>query len=54
VSTSELLERIVKKYRQRDFDSKLEKLGHAELKAAGSDYDDGSDSGEKQPPGPSG
>lgn len=40
VSTSELLERIVLKYRMRDFDSKLEKMGHAELKAAGSDYDD--------------
>jgi choline-phosphate cytidylyltransferase len=40
VSTSELLERIVSKYRLRDFDAKLEKLGHPELKAAGSDYDD--------------
>jgi choline-phosphate cytidylyltransferase len=43
VSTSELLERIVQKYRRRDFDAKLEKMGAGELKAAGSDYDDGSD-----------
>lgn len=27
-------------YRKRDFDKKLEKMGHAELKAEGSDYDD--------------
>lgn len=40
VSTSELLERIVSGYRKRDFDKKLEKMGHAELKAEGSDYDD--------------
>ncbi|KAI5985202.1 hypothetical protein EDD15DRAFT_2176144, partial [Pisolithus albus] len=36
VSTSNLLERIVSGYRNRDFDKKLEKMGHAELKAAGS------------------
>jgi len=40
VSTSEVLERIVKKYRRRDFDDKLVKMGHAELRAEGSDYDD--------------
>ncbi|KAF5353215.1 hypothetical protein D9756_008053 [Leucocoprinus leucothites] len=40
VSTSELLERIVFKYRHRDFDEKLLKMGHAELRAEGSDYDD--------------
>ncbi|KIY69254.1 hypothetical protein CYLTODRAFT_420862 [Cylindrobasidium torrendii FP15055 ss-10] len=40
VSTSELLERIVAGYRRRDFDSKLVKMGHAELCAEGSDYDD--------------
>ncbi|KIM90062.1 hypothetical protein PILCRDRAFT_812873 [Piloderma croceum F 1598] len=40
VSTSELLERIVSGYRKRDFDKKLEKMGHGELKAEGSDYDD--------------
>ncbi|KAJ7718597.1 cholinephosphate cytidylyltransferase [Mycena maculata] len=40
VSTSELLERIVSGYRHRDFDAKLEKMGHAELKAEGSDYDE--------------
>jgi len=40
ISTSSLLERIVKGYRQRDFDKKLEKMGHAELMAQGSDYED--------------
>ncbi|KAK7441718.1 choline-phosphate cytidylyltransferase [Stygiomarasmius scandens] len=40
VSTSELLERIVSGYRRRDFDEKLTKMGHAELRAEGSDYDD--------------
>lgn len=40
VSTSELLERIVSGYRKRDFDGKLEKIGHAELKAEGSNFDD--------------
>lgn len=40
VSTSDLLERIVSGYRNRDFDKKLEKMGHAELKAAGSGFDD--------------
>jgi len=39
VSTSELLERIVSGYRKRDWDKKLEKIGHPELMAAGSDYD---------------
>ncbi|KAF8064079.1 cholinephosphate cytidylyltransferase [Lyophyllum atratum] len=42
VSTSELLERIVSGYRKRDFDDKLTKMGHAELRAEGSDYDDSS------------
>ncbi|KAF8262607.1 hypothetical protein EI94DRAFT_1808545 [Lactarius quietus] len=40
VSTSALLERIVKSYRKRDFDKKLEKMGHTELMAQGSDYED--------------
>jgi len=40
ISTSSLLERIVSGYRKRDFDKKLEKMGHAELKAEGSDYDE--------------
>ncbi|KAI0313268.1 hypothetical protein OF83DRAFT_1142216 [Amylostereum chailletii] len=45
VSTSSLLERIVKGYRKRDFDRKLAGMGHAELMAQGSDYEDkGSDS----------
>ncbi|KAJ8517383.1 hypothetical protein ONZ45_g5414 [Pleurotus djamor] len=39
VSTSELLERIVLGYRKRDFDAKLEKMGHAELKAEGVDFE---------------
>jgi choline-phosphate cytidylyltransferase len=40
VSTSELLERIVSGYRHCEFDDKLVKMGHPELKASGSDYDD--------------
>jgi choline-phosphate cytidylyltransferase len=40
ISTSSLLERIVKSYRKRDFDKKLEKMRLAELKAQGSDYED--------------
>jgi choline-phosphate cytidylyltransferase len=40
VSTSGLLERIVSGYRKRDFDDKLMKMGHAELRAKGSDYED--------------
>ncbi|KAI0830194.1 hypothetical protein BC628DRAFT_1305162, partial [Trametes gibbosa] len=40
VSTSELLERIVSGYRHRMFDKKLLRMGHAELMAEGSDYDD--------------
>ena len=42
ISTSDLLERIVAGYRKRDFDEKLTKMGHAELRAEGSDYDDSS------------
>lgn len=42
VSTSELLERIVSGYRHRLFDKKLARMGHAELMAEGSDYDDSS------------
>lgn len=42
ISTSDLLERIVSGYRKRDFDEKLTKMGHAELRAEGSDYDDSS------------
>ena len=40
MSTSELLERIVSRYRARVFDKKLRKMGLAELAAEGSDYDD--------------
>ncbi|KAI9508024.1 hypothetical protein F5148DRAFT_1199876 [Russula earlei] len=40
ISTSSILERIVKSYRKRDFDKKLEKMGLAELIAQGSDYED--------------
>ncbi|CCM02118.1 uncharacterized protein FIBRA_04195 [Fibroporia radiculosa] len=40
VSTSDLLERIVSRYRMRVFDKKLARMGHAELMAEGSDYDD--------------
>jgi choline-phosphate cytidylyltransferase len=40
ISTSSLLERLVKGYRQRDFDKKLEEMGHAGLMAQGSDYED--------------
>lgn len=40
ISTSSLLERIVRGYRSRDFDEKLAKMGCAELKAEGSDWDD--------------
>jgi len=40
ISTSDLLERIVSYYRQGEFDDKLVKIGHAELQAGGSDFDD--------------
>ncbi|KAF9516722.1 hypothetical protein BS47DRAFT_1371669 [Hydnum rufescens UP504] len=40
ISTSELLERLVMRYRLGDFDDKLEKIGHGELSARGSPYDD--------------
>jgi choline-phosphate cytidylyltransferase len=39
ISTSSILERIVKGYRNNDFDKKLEKMGCAELMAQGSRYD---------------
>ncbi|KAH0579707.1 hypothetical protein H2248_002549 [Termitomyces sp. 'cryptogamus'] len=42
ISTSELLERIVLGYRNREFDEKLTKMGHSELRAEGSDFDDSS------------
>ncbi|TFK71572.1 hypothetical protein BDN72DRAFT_764786 [Pluteus cervinus] len=45
ISTSALLERIVLGYRARDFDEKLTKMGHAELRAEGSDWDDQSPQG---------
>ncbi|KAJ7058236.1 cholinephosphate cytidylyltransferase [Mycena amicta] len=48
VSTSELLERIVSGYRHRFFDEKLEKMGHSELKAEGSDYDEMSRMGSRR------
>lgn len=40
ISTSELIERLVVRYRVGDFDGKLEKIGHGELSARGSQYDD--------------
>lgn len=39
VSTSDLLERIVSGYRRCEFDDKLTKMGHSELRAEGSDYE---------------
>ncbi|PCH43048.1 hypothetical protein WOLCODRAFT_73782, partial [Wolfiporia cocos MD-104 SS10] len=39
ISTSDLLERIVSRYRMRVFDKKLARMGHADLMAEGSDYD---------------
>jgi choline-phosphate cytidylyltransferase len=41
VSTSDLLKRVVSGYRTCEFDDKLAKMGHAELKAEGSDYERG-------------
>ena len=38
ISTSSILERIVKGYRNNDFDKKLEKMGCGELMAQGSHY----------------
>jgi choline-phosphate cytidylyltransferase len=38
ISTSSILERIVKGYRNNDFDMKLEKMGCSELMAQGSRY----------------
>lgn len=40
VSTSSLLERLVSRYRMGEFDGKLEKMGHGELSARGSQYSD--------------
>jgi len=40
ISTSDLIERLVVRYRLGEFDGKLEKLGHGELSARGSQYDD--------------
>jgi len=39
VSTSDLLKRIVSGYRTCEFDDKLTKMGYADLKAEGSDYE---------------
>jgi choline-phosphate cytidylyltransferase len=39
ISTSDLLERIVRGYRDGFFDSKLEKNGHPELMASDVDWD---------------
>ncbi|KAJ3530651.1 hypothetical protein NMY22_g8484 [Coprinellus aureogranulatus] len=39
VSTSELIERMVRGYRNRMFDPKLVKMGREDLKAEGSEYD---------------
>ena len=44
VSTSELLERIVRGYRQHDLDEKLIKMGRAELRM-GENKDDSASSG---------
>jgi choline-phosphate cytidylyltransferase len=41
ISTSDLLERIIAGYRNCVFDGKLEKMGHAELRAEGSQYSSG-------------
>jgi choline-phosphate cytidylyltransferase len=49
ISTSDLLERIVSGYRKRDWDAKLEKIGHPELMAAGSDYDSSRESSVRGP-----
>ncbi|KAI6015693.1 hypothetical protein EDC04DRAFT_2947557 [Pisolithus marmoratus] len=51
VSTSDILERIVSGYRNRTFDKKLERMGHADLKAEGSGFDvkDGSPSRSRGP-----
>ncbi|KAJ2915095.1 hypothetical protein MD484_g5306, partial [Candolleomyces efflorescens] len=40
ISTSDLIERMVRGYRNRIFDPKLAKMGREDLKAEGSDYDD--------------
>ena len=40
ISTSSILERIVKGYRKHDFDQKLEKMGRAELMAQDSSHND--------------
>ncbi|KAJ2923262.1 hypothetical protein H1R20_g13833, partial [Candolleomyces eurysporus] len=40
ISTSDLIERMVRGYRNRIFDPKLAKMGRDDLKAEGSDYDD--------------
>ncbi|KIJ30455.1 hypothetical protein M422DRAFT_36537 [Sphaerobolus stellatus SS14] len=40
ISTSDLLVRMVQYYRQGDFDDKLTKNGHPEVRAAGSNFDD--------------
>ena len=51
ISTSDLLERIVSGYRKRDFDEKLTKMGHAELRAEGCDYDDSNRSANRRESG---
>lgn len=49
VSTSELIERMVKGYRNRMFDPKLVKMGRADLQAEGSEYDGMSRLGSRVP-----
>lgn len=39
ISTSDLLERVIAGYRNCHFDEKLTKMGHAQLRAEGSQYD---------------
>ena len=48
ISTSSIIERIVKGYRKHDFDKKLEKMGCAELMAQDSNHNDDPGHGEQQ------
>ena len=48
ISTSDLLERIVRGYRDGFFDSKLTKNGHPELAAADVDWDSSTEKREQR------
>jgi len=48
ISTSDLIERIVRGYRDGFFDSKLEKNGHPELVAADVDWDSSTEKREER------